>query len=212
MEAQATVIHRRRSSIRSVGSALGALATSAADVVEEVMRAAASVAPETRRRRKPCGCGEPCGHEHCNCHCTCCVCDADLVVYTRVGEQRVVPVRIENERSRERQVKLSVSDFTTRGGSASPVKVSLLGGTDLTIAPCATEDTTLLVASGAGPDDVEKPPKRGERTRLPDVDDCVVAVGDLRVDGCDIRPVRIAVAVVPRDCSPYEIGCGCACC
>jgi hypothetical protein len=47
---------------------------------------------------------------------------------------------------------------------------------------------------------------------LPDVNDCLVAVGDLRVDGCDIRPVRIAVAILPRDCSAYQIECGCCCC
>jgi hypothetical protein len=54
--------------------------------------------------------------------------------------------------------------------------------------------------------------KSAKDRTLPDVDDCLVAVGDLRVEGCDIRSVRIAVAILPRDCSPYEIECGCCCC
>jgi hypothetical protein len=208
METQATVIHSRPGGAHGLGRALGALATSAADVVEEVLQTAAPLARKARRRTR---CGEPCGREDCNCHCTCCVCDADLAVYTRAGERRIVPVLIENTRSRERDVKLSVSDFTTKGGRAAPVKVSIAGTTDFTLAGCAEQSATLLV-DVAGTEQGEKGKREAPRDRLLDVDDCVVAVGDLRVEGCDIRPVRIAVAVVPRDCSPYEIGCGCVCC
>src|SRR5690349_2949167 len=35
------------------------------------------------------------------CHCTCCISDADLIIYARLGERRVVPVTIENPRARE---------------------------------------------------------------------------------------------------------------
>jgi hypothetical protein len=35
---------------------------------------------------------------------------------------------------------------------------------------------------------------------------------DLRVEGCDTRPIRIALALLPRDCNAYEIDCGCGCC
>jgi hypothetical protein len=205
METQATVIHPRRGSMRAVGDALGTLAVSAADVVGEVIRTAAPAARDVRKRTIH---RHPCQHDECNCHCTCCVCDADLVVYTRLGERRVVPIEIENTRSRDREVKLSVSDFTTRGGRPAPVKVALAGDTDFTIGPCSRQDATLLV-DVAGEDQADKREK--DRHKLPDVDDCVVAVGDLRVDGCDIRPARIAVAIVPRDCSPYEIECGCCC-
>jgi hypothetical protein len=208
MESQATVITPPRGGMRGVGRALGALASSAADVVEEVIQTAAPVARKARRRTP---CGEPCGRDDCNCHCTCCIGDVDLAVYTRAGERRVVPVRIENTRRRERDVKLSVSDFTTRGGRAVPVNVSIAGAADLTLAPCAEQEATLLVdVSRAGDDGDEL--KEKPRGRLRDVDECVVALGDLRLEGCDVRPVRIAVAVVPRDCSPYEIECGCACC
>ena len=47
---------------------------------------------------------------------------------------------------------------------------------------------------------------------LPDVDDCHVAVADLCIEGCDSRPIRIAVAVLPRDCNSYDVHCDCACC
>ncbi len=47
---------------------------------------------------------------------------------------------------------------------------------------------------------------------LRDVDDCHVAIADLRVQGCDTRPIRLAVAVLPRDCGPYPIRCACRCC
>lgn len=206
METQATVMTAPRGGRRGVGKALGALASSAADVVEELIQTAAPVTRKARRRGE---CGEPCGRDDCNCHCTCCIGDVDLAVYTRAGERRIVPVRIENTRRRERDVKLSVSDFTTRGGRAVPVNVSIAGAAAFTLGPCAEQEATLLVdvsRAGDGDDDDKT------RGKLRDVDECVVALGDLRVEGCDVRPVRIAVAVVPRDCSPYEIDCGCACC
>lgn len=206
MSTQATVSRPRKGNMTAVGDAFGTLAVSAADVVGEVFRAATPLARNLRTRtgqhRHRCGCEER------DCHCTCCVCDADLVVYTRLGERRVVPIRIENERSRDREVKLTVTEFTTRGGKAAPVDVGLAGPGAFTIGPCAHHDATLVVdIAGVQGDKREK-----GRTELTDVDDCVVAVGDLRVDGCDIRPVRIAVAIVPRDCDPYDVECGCGCC
>lgn len=208
METQATVTRPRRRRGSGVGTAFGTLASSAVDVVEELAR---TTAPRVRRRRSPCG--EPCGHAASDCQCECCVPDADLVVYTRVGERRIVPLRIENTRSREREVTLAVGDFKTRGGKEAPVAVRLVGATAVKLAPCSSEEATLLVEvapPGEKRVDVEREVR--ERRELPDVDDCLVAVGDLRLDGCDVRPVRIAVAIVPRDCDPYEIECGCACC
>jgi 4,5-dihydroxyphthalate decarboxylase len=84
----------------------------------------------------------------------------------------------------------------------------LAGEIDFTIAPCSRKGATLVVDVGGA----ELAGKGAKDRTLPDVDDCLVAVGDLRVEGCDIRPVRIAVAILPRDCSPYEIECGCCCC
>ena len=48
--------------------------------------------------------------------------------------------------------------------------------------------------------------------RLIDVDECVVAYGDLRFGGCENRPLRIAVSTLPRDCHAYHVRCSCGCC
>jgi hypothetical protein len=120
----------------------------------------------------------------------------------------VVPVRIENTRAREREITVALSDLTTRGGGASPVEAKLHGETAFTLKPCEEREIVVLVAVGGLDDDGRKSDREGKT----DIDECHVAVGDLRITGCDLRPVRIAVAVLPRDCGPYEIECGCGCC
>jgi len=47
---------------------------------------------------------------------------------------------------------------------------------------------------------------------LRDIDDCRVFYADLRVEGCEMRPVRIALALLPRDCAGFRVNCGCNCC
>ena len=47
---------------------------------------------------------------------------------------------------------------------------------------------------------------------LPDVTTCAVSYADLQIKGCDLRSVRIAVAVLPRDCDAYKVDCACGCC
>ncbi len=118
-------------------------------------------------------------------------------------------MRIENTRAREREIGLSLSEFATSGGSPTPVAVRLHGDTTFTLEPCAEREVLLLVAV----DGLDQPgDRKGEPKGMTDVDDCHVAVGDLRIAGSDVRPVRIAVAVLPRHCGPYEIECGCVCC
>jgi hypothetical protein len=154
-----------------------------------------------------CGCGcRPCRVD--DCHCQCCIGDdLDLVVYARLGERRVVPVTIANERRREREVSLELSDFTTKGGRTLPVPVSgaIIGASTFTLGPCEERAVVIEVVSEAA---------AGEREREPtDVDDCLVAVADLRVAGCDIRcPIGIGVVLLPRDCDTFHLSCGCGCC
>ena len=45
-----------------------------------------------------------------------------------------------------------------------------------------------------------------------DLDQCLVVYADLRLKGCAIRRIRIAVAVLPRECGAYKGDCGCECC
>jgi hypothetical protein len=154
------------------------------------------------------------------CHCECCIYDADLVVYARLGEKRVVPVRISNERTRERDIELELSDFTTSSGKPVPVDGAIQGQTKFKLASCERKDAALLVVTGVKgsimtPAAGQKPSSKGDLQDVDDVDDvddCVVAYADLRIQGCDVRPVRIAVALLPRDCDPYEVHCACGCC
>ena len=185
-----------------------------------------------RRHRRPARCGE-CVPD--SCHCDCCVYDADLVVYTRVGEQRVVPIRISNERTRTRHITLELSEFTTSGGSPAPVAGKIVTPTEFDLEACERQDAVVVInvgwMSGAtativsereavinsmvemppAAEATDQPDDEGRR-RLRDVDDCVVAYADLRIQGCDVRPVRIAVAILPRDCDAYEVHCACGCC
>jgi hypothetical protein len=153
----------------------------------------------------PCGCGD-CRED--DCACRCCIGDADLVVRARLGERRVLPVTIENDRRREREIRLELSEFTSRGGRPGIVKGGLLSPAEFTLGPCQTGQSVIGIdVEGA---DAEK---GDEARRRPDVDDCEVAYADLRIVGCDNRPVRIAVAVLPRDCHAYPVDCcSCGCC
>jgi hypothetical protein len=161
-----------------------------------------------------CGCHEHDHHHHhehdhgCDpdpCECHCCLGDVDIAVYTRVGEERVVPIVIENERRRESEVRLELSDWTTRAGNPSPVETVRLGPEEFTLEPCGHKDITLVLRVAA-------PRGAGEEERLEDVEACLVVTADLRLVGCEHRPVRIAAAILPRYCDPSTIGCGCSCC
>lgn len=164
------------------------------------------------RHRKDCGCDKRYGkHKDRGCYdcyedpcaCYCCVGDADLVVKARVGERRIVPLRIVNEFRRERDVQLELSEFRGLGGGPSPV-VGAVEPTTFTLRPCGEQDVVLII-NVAGQDD-------NENDRRPDVDVCTTVYADLRVTGCDIRPKRIAVVILPRACDAYPVGCGCGCC
>jgi len=164
------------------------------------------------------------------CQCICCIGDVDLVVEARLGERRVIPIVIENERRREKEISLELSEWTTRRGKEAPVSTLLLTPTDFSLAPCASVEVTIVVdiAGGRdGDDDGDTPPpsdnppgtvppnqpdRPDQGRQLPDVDDCLVVIADLRIVGCDHRPVRIAIAILPRDCDPYTVSCGCSCC
>jgi hypothetical protein len=178
--------------------------------------------PHQHTRRHDCGCEhgdcDGCGGDRC--HCRCCITDADLVVYARLGERRVVPLTIENHRRRERQVKLEISNWSSHGGRASNIKAHIAGPTEFTLAPCQEYETILLIEAAAATDTGSNAPEPvGEagssavtdRNRL-DVDNCHVFYADLRVEGCEMRPVRIALALLPRDCAAYKVDCGCNCC
>ena len=138
------------------------------------------------------------------CHCDCCIGDADLVVYARVGEQRIVPITIENSRRRERTIEVELSEWATYGGNKLDINAAVVPAEPFVLGPCQELAVTLLLDTS--------PRGQGEGEGLPDVDDCKVVYADLRVKGCDARPIRVAVALLPRGCATYNVDCHCGCC
>jgi hypothetical protein len=49
-------------------------------------------------------------------------------------------------------------------------------------------------------------------TRLGSVDRCEVGYATIRAEGCLVRPIVLAVAVLPDDCDAYRRPCSCGCC
>jgi hypothetical protein len=163
---------------------------------------ARAVGGDRARARKSECCCEP----EDPCHCTCCIVDADVVVYIYLGERRVLPLTLGNHRRRKKEVNVALDAFKTRAGKPAPIKGTLLPPAQFELGPCAVHPIVIVVdtapAGGGG----------AVPEQFPDVDDCTVYYADLRLDGCDIRPVRIAVAILPRDCGAYTIDCHSCCC
>jgi len=165
-----------------------------------------------------CGC---CGCSSCapdRCSCRCCVTDADLVVETRVGERRVVTLIVENHWRRERDIELELSSWTKTLHGVE-VKADILGPTAFRLPPCGEVQVVLGVTISPSKGDttadvsVNNPDRGTEgRDEMPDVAGCAVSYADLRIKGCDLRSIRIAVAVLPRDCDAYVVDCACGCC
>ena len=166
---------------------------------------------------RDCGCDRCDECDECGKSCTCCIGDADLVVYARLGERRVVPITIDNCNRREREVRLELSRFTRRGGGQETGLQGTLSTEGFTLRGCDEQTVTITIDLGGGEQgggeqgggDVAGATER--RTRL-GLDECIVLYADLRIEGCDVRPVRIALAVMPRDCEAYEVSCDCSCC
>jgi hypothetical protein len=152
------------------------------------------------------------------CHCECCVCDADVLVHARCGEVRRIPVTFENDTRRERPVTIALEPFATAGGRqlgwpAKPSEVAF------TLGPC--DEHTVVVSvqvrcePGAGTGEPDRPagrPTDAADERVGSVDRCQVGYATLRAEGCLLRPVLIAVAVLPDDCDAYHRPCQCRCC
>ncbi len=151
------------------------------------------------RRRDCWACDDDCRScEDDRCECRCCIPRCDLLVYGRLGETRVVPFVIENRRHREREIALHISDWKTVGGGSADVTTVELEPATFELKPCSRRIVQLRFSIAA------------EERR--EVETCVVACADLTVDGCDMKPLRIAVAILPLECGPYCIDCSCGCC
>lgn len=151
----------------------------------------------------------------CDCHCTCCVCDADVLVYARCGETRRVPITFENDTRREREVQLELAKFVTAGGHDLGWQTEL-SPQAFTLRPCGEQTVVLRVEVSCEPFGVPpKTPGAGDNQqqgRVDTVDRCEVAYATLRAEGCLVRPIVIAIAVLPDDCDAYRSPCSCGCC
>lgn len=182
-------------------------------------------------RGRDCGCGR-----HDDCRCDCCIVDADYVIYARCFERRVVPIQVENDTRKVREdVNLEVSDVRSSGGRVLPWSVSVRPRSPLTLEPCSTTEIDLLVEIECGDKDQDTEPQvdrkaagqkaaaakdsadgeassRFARDEPADVDGCEVGYVTIRVGGCIIRPIVVAIAVLSRDCGAYHAGCSCSDC
>jgi len=192
------------------------------------------------------GCGHHRRHEHgcaddTDCRCECCIVDADIVVYARCGEVRVVPIEIENDTRKDREdVELEVGEFRSGGGQVLAWKAALSPKGPLTIRGCSTARLELLVGVVCArapvvvnPGKDVKAPKEPARPAASEgggavdqlvrlatdvrdtggVDSCTVGYVTVEVGGCLVRPIVVAVAVLPDDCGAYAASCSCgACC
>jgi hypothetical protein len=178
------------------------------------------------RANHDCGCGGA------DCHCECCVCEADVLVHARCNEIRSIPVTFENDTRRERPVKLQLEAFKTAGGRELGWGAKL-SETEFTLAPCGEQTVSILVqircdtfgADKPAGDNTDANPPAGAavnreniasaatvNSRRGMVDRCEVAYATLHADGCLIRPIVVAVAVLPDDCDAYRRPCACGCC
>lgn len=207
----------RQPSMSQAGDTMAAMETLARDVMrpwadafdsfrggmEDMMARTGSMA----RARDGCGC--PCPDDDCQrdeCQCGCCVADSDLVVEARVGEQRVIPIVIENKWRRKREIEVQLSDWSC-GCSDLKIDGRIVDPLKFTIEPCGEHKLTVIVTVGGVSDPNDSTGRDQE-----DVDKCIVCYADLRIKGCDVRPIRIAVAVLPCECGAYRVDCCQACC
>ena len=51
-----------------------------------------------------------------------------------------------------------------------------------------------------------------ERLESGDVDHCEVGYVTIRLGGCLVSPIVVAIAVLPDRCDSYQVGCSCSCC
>ena len=168
-----------------------------------------------------CGC---CGKHDCDCHCECCVCDADVLIYGRCGELRRIPISFDNDSRREREVKLELGEFATAGGRKLGWQAQL-SETTFKLKPCDSHTVILSVLivcrkgdqapapnPNANPASSDTGRLVGAATRdFGTVDECEVGYSPLRAEGCFVRPMNIAIAVLPDDCDSYHRSCG-GCC
>jgi hypothetical protein len=171
---------------------------------------AGGTATSAARPTRDCGCKD--------CSCDCCVEDADVLIHTRCGEVRRIPITFENDSRRDRPVKLELGKFVTAGGRDLGWTATL-SETEFILRPCDEHVVVLTVQIRCEPENEGRTGAKRtadaaavELRRTTGVDRCEVGYGTIRAEGCLTRPVVVAVAVLPDHCDSYTHPCGCECC
>jgi len=171
-----------------------------------------------RRHDRDCRCRTCRDEDDCACHC--CIRCADFVEYARCGEIRRIPVTFDNDTRRERNVKLTLGAFATQSGQETGWETQL-SETEFTLGPCGEKTIVVSVTVDCSkigttptPTGTTTPPTNtiSERQPTATVDSCKVAYASLTAEGCTIRPLILAVAVLPEHCYAHEASCSCGCC
>jgi len=210
------------------------------DAMTSMMRGPSAPPQRGHRHGHDCGCGchehewhehdchhhhhhhhdHDCCHEH---HCHCFIRCADVVEFARCGEVRRIPITFDNDTRRERNVKLQLGGFATESGQEIGW-VAAVSETEFKLPPCGEKTVVLSVAVDCAKFQPAPQPgttPAGTPTNVPPasdvhvtatVDRCTVAYATLRAEGCTIRPLVIALAVLPESCGAHEASCGCGCC
>lgn len=171
---------------------------------------ASAVAQPTARPATRGGCR--CQQEDCGCKC--CVRCADTVQYAYCGETRKIPVTFDNDSRRERQVSLQISDFASDAGRPVGWRTSL-SEEGFTLGPCSRKTILITVAIDCNQDKTGRTKAAAAEAARNQavIESCQVAYARLSADGCLIRPLIVAVAVLPDHCGARTIDCLCdGCC
>lgn len=119
----------------------------------------------------------------------------------------------ENDTRRERDVKLQLGSFASESGQDLGWKATL-SESEFKLPTCGRKTVLLSVPAECGSSGVTGTPGSTD-SQAPvsaSVDSCKVAYATLRAEGRLIRPLVIAVAVLPNDCGAHHADCGCGCC
>ncbi len=165
------------------------------------------------------------GHD---CRCDCCIIDADIIIYAHCGEVRVVPIEVANDTRKIREnVDVQVSEVRSAGGTVLAWPTVMRPEGPLTLEPCTTTRLELTVhvacrtekgtastsrsAAKSAPSDAFAA-LAAQRESGSDVDQCEVGYTTIRLGGCLVRPIVVAIAALPLACDSYRTGCSCSCC
>ena len=169
--------------------------------------------PARDSRRCQCGCG--CHGQQDDCGCNCCIQCADAIEYAYCGETRKIPITFDNDSRREREVSVQIGDFATDSGHPLGWKTAI-SETKFTLAPCGQKTILIMVNIDCRQENPgsrkDTAANRSVADRGGAVESCKVGYAKVSADGCLIRPIIVAIAVLPDHCGAQKIGCLCGCC